>query len=210
MSTPASEAALGSYAVPSGVTPKAPGPVEESAEYREAMRQRRASLLRRAGLAGLYATADSRLGREAWERARRGMGTYLWGRCGRGKTWAAACAVRLAVEGGTSAKLVTAKRLLDSIREDFDGGWLERAERFGLLALDDLGAERPTEWAQETLTRLLDTRTAAGLPTIVTSNCALGQLAERWGGGLSGQRIASRLAGACERVEVTGPDLRLS
>ena len=110
------------------------------------------------------------------------------------------------------AKLVSAKQLLDSIREGFNGGdrdALRRAETVPLLALDDLGAERPTDWAIETLTGLIDARTAEGLPTIVTSNYSLGQLRELWGG-MPGARIASRLGGACERIEVTGPDRRLA
>ena len=59
-----------------------------------------------------------------------------------------------------------------------------------------------------TLTGLIDARTAEGLPTIVTSNYSLGQLRDLWGG-MPGARIASRLGGACERIEVTGPDRRL-
>ena len=34
------------------------------------------------------------------------------------------------------------------------------------------------------------------------------RLRELWGG-MPGARIASRLGGACERIEVTGPDRRL-
>ena len=78
-----------------------------------------------------------------------------------------------------------------------------------LLALDDLGAECPTEWAVETLSSLIDARTAAGLPTVVTSNYRIGQVRDLWGG-MAGKRVASRLAGACECIEVTGPDRRLA
>lgn len=88
------------------------------------------------------------------------------------------------------------------------GGALRRAERYRLLALDDLGAERPTEWAIETLTRLIDTRVAEGLPTIVTSNYRIGQIRDLWGG-MAGKRVASRLAGACRPIEVKGQDRRL-
>ena len=133
------------------------------------------------------------------------------GEPGTGKTYAAACAVRMAVLDGTSAKLVTTSRLLDDIRSEYDGGErgvLRRAERYRLLALDDLGAERPTEWAIETLTRLIDTRVAEGLPTIVTSNYRIGQIRDLWGG-MAGKRVASRLAGACRPIEVKGQDRRL-
>ena len=158
---------------------------------------------------------QSDIGERVCRIVERGRGAYLWGEPGRGKTYAAAHAVRVAVERskGTKppAKLVSAKHLLDSIRDGFNGGdrdALRRAETVPLLALDDLGAERPTDWAIETLTGLIDARTAEGLPTIVTSNYSLGQLRELWGG-MPGARIASRLGGACERIEVTGPDRRL-
>ena len=187
----------------------------QDSELAEVMRSIRVSRQLKAGLVGEYADADCELGRRVYGLAGRGLGAYLWGGPGRGKTYAAACAVRMALEGtprgNLNARLVTAKRLLDDIRAGYDGGdryALERAEAYPLLALDDLGAERPTEWAVETLTRLIDTRTARGLATVVTSNYSIGELRKLWGG-MSGARIASRLGGACDRIEVTGPDRRL-
>lgn len=181
-------------------------------ELRDTLRKVMDSRMRKAGLLGSYADAECRDGRDAFARAVDGCGTYLHGLPGRGKTYAAACAIRLAVLCGMSAKLVTAKGLLDAIKAEWDGGErgaLLRAERYDLLALDDLGVERPTEWAMETLTGLIDARVSAGLPTIVTSNYSLGELRDRWGG-MPGMRIASRLGGACERVELTGADRRLA
>nr|WP_314638702.1 ATP-binding protein [uncultured Olsenella sp.] len=185
-------------------------PVEETEEYRLAVAQARSCSLRKAGLVGAYATADCEAGREAYRMAVAGRGSYLWGLPGRGKTYAAACCVRLALAEGRHARLVTASKLLDGAKAAYDGGdrhALERASSVWLLALDDLGAERPTEWAMETLTGLVDARTASGLPTVVTSNYSLGQLRDRWGG-MPGARVASRLAGACHRVEFGGPDRR--
>ena len=185
---------------------------EDDEELLEVHLRQAVSRLRKAGLRGEYAAARCDLGREAYERALDGRGTYLWGLPGRGKTYAAAAAVRLAVERGKRAKLVTAKGLLDAVKAEFDGGergTLERASWCDLLALDDLGVERPTEWAMETLTGLIDARVSTGLPTIVTSNYSLGELRDRWGG-MPGMRLASRIAGSCERVELRGDDRRLS
>lgn len=210
MSTRLSEALKG-FKAPEGVAPAKPVPFEETDEYREMRRQIIESRLRKAGLCGTYAEAACSVGEEAYRRARDGRGTYLWGLPGRGKTYAAAAAVRMAVMAGWGARLVTAKALLDAVKAEWDGGekgTIHRAERYRLLALDDLGVERPTEWAMETITGLIDARVASGLPTIVTSNFSLGELRDRWGG-MPGMRIASRLGGACERIEVTGPDRRL-
>lgn len=211
MSTPISDLLKG-FKVPEGVKPAPCVPWEQTEEYREMARKRRECQLRKAGLRGCYMRADSPEGHQTFGRFEQGRGTYLWGLPGRGKTHAAACCVRLAVERGRNAKLMTAKALLDAIKAEWDGGErdvLKRAERYELLALDDLGMERPTEWAMEVLTGLIDVRVAEGLPTVITSNYSVGQLRERWGG-MQGARIASRITGACERVELTGVDRRMA
>lgn len=198
--------------MPAGTVPAPPVPLEETEEFREAMAARRRSAIAKAGLAGPYAEASSELGAAVLERALRGRGSYLWGPCGTGKTYAAAHAVRAYALSGRRARLVTAKSLLDAVRAGFDRGGdpgvLERAERLDLLALDDLGAERATEWALETLTRLVDTRVNRGLPTVITSNYRLGELRDMWGG-VAGARVASRVAGACDIANVGGEDRRL-
>lgn len=163
-------------------------------------------------IAGAYASADSELGRRVYALAREGRGAYLFGTPGTGKTHAAACAVRMWCDRGGGARLVTAKRLLDDVRDGYRGDGdrraLERAARVPLLALDDLGLERRTDWGVEEISALIDGRTAAGLPTVITSNYSLGELATLWGG-VDGARAASRIAGACERIAVEGPDRRL-
>ena len=113
---------------------------------------------------------------------------------------------------GCPARLVTAAGLLAEARAAlgdraaFDA--VSHASTVPLLCVDDLGAERPTDWAVETLSRIVDARVSAGLPTVVTSNLGVGALRDLWGGA-AGKRLASRLAGACERIEVGGEDRRV-
>lgn len=181
-------------------------------ELREVLRGIREARIRKAGLHAQYAVADCETGRRLYQLAKDGRGAYLHGPCGTGKTYAAACAVRLAVEDMTGAKLVSVARLLEDARRDYDdwgGGTLRRAERIRLLVLDDLGAERPTEWAIERLCELVDYRTMRGLPTIITSNYSLGEMRNRFGE-VQGMRLASRIGGACEIIEMGGPDRRLA
>lgn len=192
------------------VEPKAPVPFEESQEYRDMLAERMRIKTKAAGIFGAYATADSDLGKAAYDRAKQGRGSYFFGPCGTGKTYAAATAVRLAIQDGKTAKLYPTMQLLEDIKRSWDtheNSPLDRACEVDLLVLDDLGAERSTEWAVEKISTIIDSRTMAGNPTIITSNYRLGQLRDRWGA-ITGARIASRIAGACERIEVEGKDRR--
>lgn len=191
-------------------------PIEQDPEFIEVMRKIRESRLQKAGLRGCYLTAKSELGDEVCKLVSAGCGVYLFGQPGRGKTYAAAQAVRIATERAPinerAAQLISSKHLLDGIKAGYGlnqdtQDMLTIAEKIPVLALDDLGAERPTDWAIETLSSIIDVRTAAGLPIIITSNFSLGELRELWGG-MPGARVASRIAGACKRIEVTGKDRR--
>ena len=86
---------------------------------------------------------------------------------------------------------ITAAWLLESWRQ-----YLSKHDEEAFLAesqaavavLDDLGVERPTEWAIERLTMYLDLRYARRLPTVLTLNADENQLAAKVGG-----RIADRV-----------------
>lgn len=73
------------------------------------------------------------------------------------------------------------------------------------LVVDDLGADKKTDWNLSTLYEIVDGRDMdcmTGL--IVTSNLSLDELAER----LGDDRITSRLNGMCKVIKLDGPDRR--
>lgn len=79
-----------------------------------------------------------------------------------------------------------------------------------LLVLDDLGAERLTDWVEETMSLIVNTRYNERRPTIFTSNYEdipedgeLQSLLVR-----VGFRLHSRLREMCEFLEYDGPDYR--
>jgi len=80
---------------------------------------------------------------------------------------------------------------------------MERALRADLLILDDLGAEKPTEWALEKIYQLVNLRYESLRPMIATTNLDLNSL-ER----LLGERTFGRLIEMCLPVEVSGEDYR--
>ncbi|HXT70869.1 MAG TPA: ATP-binding protein [Vicinamibacterales bacterium] len=80
-----------------------------------------------------------------------------------------------------------------------------------VLLLDDLGAERPTEWVEETMNLIVNSRYNERRPTIFTTNYIddvddtnLDALKVR-----VGFRMHSRLHEMCDFLEYDGPDYRL-
>ena len=69
------------------------------------------------------------------------------------------------------------------------------------FALDDLGTEKLTEWAESILFELFDSRLSYGMGgMVVTSNLSLDELAGRMGS----DRVPSRIAGAFKVFNLSG------
>ncbi|MEM7130386.1 MAG: ATP-binding protein [Chloroflexota bacterium] len=66
-----------------------------------------------------------------------------------------------------------------------------------LLILDDLGSEKPTEWAIERLAYIINRRYTAQLPTIITTNLDISELETLWS-----SRVTSRLLGTAQLIEL--------
>jgi DNA replication protein DnaC len=153
---------------------------------------------------------------------RQAQGLYLAGQVGTGKThtaWGAVAAWCLATgicpvssprddwgdRHATPPVIFTRMTdLLDDLRPGDDSRKRIRdCQHAGLLVIDDLGAEKASEWTQERFYSVIDHRYANCMPLIVTSNIPPKELAEQ-----TGERAASRLAEMCEVVPMTGTDRR--
>lgn len=139
---------------------------------------------------------------------------YLCGGVGAGKT-GLACAVlndhHDATRGGF---FIRVPRLLYELQPTKDEDRADRAKdleyrvaREPLIVLDDLAAERDeaTDYTRRTLLMLYEMRCDEGLRTIWTSNKSL----EALGRHQDDDRLASRIAGRCDVVELTCPDQRI-
>jgi DNA replication protein DnaC len=139
--------------------------------------------------------------------ARRGSrdGLVIRGPVGTGKTHAAVAAYRAVVSSGVLPSVAVAvPALLDGLRPGREAvEHLDACESARLLLLDDLAAERATDWTAETLYRLIDARYARRLPTIVTMNATGAMIRDSLG-----DRVASRLNGLGQHVVLDGPDRR--
>jgi DNA replication protein DnaC len=139
----------------------------------------------------------------AWANDRDALNLILAGSVGTGKTWAAYAIGWAMVGRGVFVEAWTVGDLLDALRPDGDRNEASYAERADVLILDDLGATRPTEWAVETLTALMDTRLREKRRTIVTTNLAEAIIASAWG-----DRLMDRLRHSSTVVVMSGPSRR--
>ena len=131
-------------------------------------------------------------------------GLLLYGAVGRGKSFLAGCACNELAKKGVSCVMDTARGFADAAFNDH--GYLDRLNRFGLLVLDDLGAERQTEWMQETVLQIVNARWMAHRPMIITTNLSAEQMKNPQT--VTEDRLFSRVLGMCVPVLVTGQDRR--
>jgi DNA replication protein DnaC len=181
--------------------------------------------------------ADPTLGRahltarrfvEAYPVDTAGRGLLFTGSIGVGKTHLAVGVLRrLVQERGVHGLFCDYRELLKNIQNSYNTQvhtteleLLKPVFAAEVLVLDDLGAQKPNEWVWDTVALILNSRYNDKLTTIITTNYP--DLAAG-GGGLTdperaareqtlgdriGDRMRSRLAEMCVRVEMTGEDFR--
>jgi DNA replication protein DnaC len=74
----------------------------------------------------------------------------------------------------------------------------------GWLCIDDLGAEKLTDYVRQITYFIINEREQRMLPIIITSNFSLAQIDE-----MVDPRVSSRIAGTCETIKLTGKDRRI-
>lgn len=145
-------------------------------------------------------------------------GLLLRGRHGVGKTHLAVAILKHAIrDKGARGFFYETRELLKLVRDSFGTAGevtemdvLRPVLDADVLVLDDLGAEKTSEWVQETLGLVVNTRYAERRPTVFTTNLAnttnlddLQSLRVQLG-----ERTRSRLLEMCHDVEMDGPDVR--
>lgn len=131
-----------------------------------------------------------------------GQGLLLWGKAGTGKTHAALCIANALLQDCVSVLLVSVPEILRGDGQEL----FERIKRVRLLILDDLGAERGTEYASERVYDLIDTRYRAGLPMVCTSNLDVAEMQAT--SDIRQRRICERILEVCYPLRFNSPRRR--
>lgn len=154
----------------------------------------------------------SRVGRSYSENFKhmksKGKGLLLYGGVGTGKSFISACICNSLIDRSIPCLMTNFARLSNSISGMYTGKqeYLDRLNQFDLLVIDDLGAERDTEYMGEIVQDIIDSRYRSGLPLIVTTNLTSDEL--KHPADIRRQRVYSRLFEMCIPVEVKGKDRR--
>ena len=139
---------------------------------------------------------------------KQGKGLLLFGNVGTGKTFLAACVANALIDKGVPCLVTNFARIANTVQGLFEGRqeYYDSLNKFPLLVLDDLSAERKTEYMQEIVYNVIDARYRAGLPLIITTNLTREELMHP--ADITYQRIFSRLFEMCTPIEIAGSDRR--
>ncbi len=142
-----------------------------------------------------------------------GRGLWLMGDTGTGKTTLAMLVSKAALQESRSVAIYSLPKLLARIRRTYDSEpgedsylpFFERLTAVDLLHIDDLGAEKRSDWVLEQLYALVNERYEAQRSMLVTTNLDQQELEEQ-----IGPRTVSRLVEICgDPLPLFGPDQRV-
>lgn len=142
--------------------------------------------------------------RDMWKK---GKGLIFCGGVGTGKTFLAVCIANALIDLGYPCFVTNFARLSNTIfgmekKQDY----IDSLNNYDLLVIDDLAAERDTDFMNEMVTNIIDSRYRAGLPLVVTTNLSVSDLA--YTSDPKKQRVYSRLMEMCIPIEMKGQDRR--
>lgn len=148
-------------------------------------------------------SADKIIDEKFYDVIYNGLGIYLHGAAGTGKTMLSSIIINERAYDNRRSHFYTVTDLIADL-QDF-GNPLRREEKLikvqtcPCLVIDDIGAENVTNWVATTLFSILDTRYKDSLQTIINSNFTIDELCERYPG-YHGERISRRIKAMCKPI----------
>jgi DNA replication protein DnaC len=141
----------------------------------------------------------------------RGRGLWIMGDVGTGKTTLAMLVSKVALDHGRTVAIYSLPRLLSELRKTFEESsdlsylqLLDSLASVDLLHIDDVGAERSSEWVLEQLYAIVNTRYEEEKAIVLTTNLSEEDLREQ-----ITERTVSRLVEMCgDPLPLFGSDQR--
>lgn len=141
------------------------------------------------------------------EMKKQGKGLLLYGSVGTGKTYSACEVANALIDKGYPVLVTNFARIINSLQATFEKqDYIDSFNRFSLLVIDDLSAERDTSFANEQVFQIIDARYRIKLPMIITTNLSIEALKNPQD--INKQRIYDRILERCFPVEVSGQSRR--
>ena len=139
-------------------------------------------------------------------------GLLFHGNVGTGKTYLAACIGNKVIEDYmVRVKMRNIPQIVNDIEKggfDIDkNGYYRQLANVKLLILDDFGIERNTEYVNEMVYQIINTRYEAKKPTIISTNIPL-EIIMGGSKDIDKERIYSRIREMCVPVKIAGKDIR--
>ena len=159
-------------------------------------------------------------------------GLYIFGNPGVGKTWSIYAIIKEIMRNSgelfikdvfedkkyipqknaiiTSMAKIYEDLTVGQFNKEFNSAeYKNKLRHTDILMIDDFGMEKVSDYRQEILEDIINTRYENQEITFFTSNYDLDQLMYRIGGDIAGRRIVSRIIEMCDIIELHGEDKRL-
>ncbi len=141
------------------------------------------------------------------EMPKKSQGLLLWGGVGTGKTFSAACIANALLDRGISVVMISFAQILGAGKGfNIDSEVTDKLNRARVLIIDDLGAERNTDFALEKVYSIIDSRYAAGKPMVITTNLDLSEMQTCTD--IRYKRVYERILEVCYPIRFSGGSLR--
>lgn len=136
------------------------------------------------------------------------QGLLIYGPVGTGKSFTAACIANKLLDQGIAVVMTSFVKILQDIQnpEMDEREYLKMLDNARLLIIDDLGAERNTDYALEKVYNVIDSRVRINRPMILTTNLTLQAMKDETD--IRYRRIYDRIFENCYPVQMTGRSYR--
>lgn len=137
-----------------------------------------------------------------------GKGLVLFGPVGTGKSYYAACIANALIDAGYTALMTNFSTVINKLQESFEGRqeFINGLNKYSILIIDDLGAERNTAYMIEQVFNIIDSRYRSGKPMIITTNLTADQL--KYPEDVEHARVYDRILEKCIPIKVEGVSRR--